>query len=522
MKAVENPHANANVPVEPPSDIHALPADSAPEGDAFDKKSGALLCFSYFFTTWNVRADEWAVAIFLAYLFPDTLLPVSIYTFAVTLSAICASSRVGRTVDESRRLRTIRSFLIMQKAMIACSALILFTASESSRSKAWTFSALSLVCGTGLILKLSNIGTTIAVEKDWVVIISAGNSHLLLALNAHLRRIDLTCKIAAPLFVSLLAIKLSTPFVMLSVAIVSLLTIPIEWLCISAVYNRVPALAASKHGSGAAAPDLSASTPSNVEIMAIVPSDEPSTGAGAATIQHNPSDARPKQFLQSWSHFARHKVFLSSLAISQLYFTVLSFGTVMVSYLILQGYSPAFLAGMRACAVVAGLVATFALPRMVRKIGLIRAGLWAVWSQAACIVPVAASFWVSDRKGAAVMLFGGTILSRFGLWAFDLAQMQMMQESVDPAESGVINGQQASMQNTFDLLASAATIVWNSPSNFCIPSLLSAGAVISAALTFSWWAYLNRGHLFHIEKLLRWDVKNTFTRRRRHVNNAAF
>ncbi|KAJ3011856.1 hypothetical protein HKX48_006617 [Thoreauomyces humboldtii] len=503
--------------------------------DLFEKRTGFILCTSYLFTTWNVRADEWAVAVFLAYIFPGTLLPVSLHAFVVTLAAILLSSRIGRIVDKTPRLRAVREFLILQKIMIAASALALFVASESPGTETWTYSALTCVCTSGVVLKLSNIGTTISVEKDWVVVLGKGSSAFLTEMNSHLRRIDLSCKVVAPLFVSLLTVKLPIPYVMIAVAAVSVLTIPVEWGCMSIVFDRTPLLAEPKHG---ATPSDSSNALEAVEVAshsdmpASVPQTAISDNTRLATQAHSTSTSSTRfgsrlvsQTMHSfgaWRRFAHHKVFLSSLAISQLYFTVLSFGPVMISYLLLQGYTSAFLAGMRAVAVIAGLAATFAMPRTVRKIGLVRTGLWAVWSQAISVLPAAVSFWMprDSHVLAAVMLFGGTISSRFGLWSFDLVQTQMMQEMVDAAESGAISGRQSSMQNFFDLLASAATIIWSSPDSFWIPATISVGAVISAAVTFSVSSFLHRGHLFHYEKLLRWDVQNAWTRRRRrHLDN---
>ncbi|TPX57326.1 hypothetical protein PhCBS80983_g03908 [Powellomyces hirtus] len=496
------------------------PSEISP--DKFDIRTGHILCVSYLFTTWSVRADEWATAIFLAYIFPHSLLQVSLYTLIVTLSAILFSGTVGGIVDRSRRLVGIRVFLIIQKAAIATSAFLLFVTSEWLRAHdAWTYIGFSGVCSTGILLRLANIGTTISVEKDWVVVLAAGKSDFLTSLNTHLRRIDLTCKVAAPLAVSLIGISLSTPVVMLVVAAMSLITIPIEWMFMSAVYRRHPALAVSKERHDLDLSNDSLATSDRAPIgdreSPLSPTQSPGGPDQRRSALHLPAYIVQKlrKDCRNWQKFFHHEVFLSSLAVAQLYMTVLAFGPVMITYLILQGYSATFLAGMRFLAVFAGLASTFAIPRMVRKIGLVRTGLWAVWCQFASLVPAAAAFWVmEDKVTAGILLFSGTILSRFGLWMFDLAQTQIMQERVDIAESGLINGMQSSLQNVFDLGASAATIIWSNPSDFYIPACLSVGLVFSSALTFTVYALKNRGHLFHFDKLAKWDVHKIMERGR--------
>ena len=58
--------------------------------------------------------------------------------------------------------------------------------------------------------------------------------------------------------------------------------------------------------------------------------------------------ARIKEAILDWREFAQYPIFLSSVAISWLYLTVLSFDGTMLSYFKAHAYSDPFLAGMRA------------------------------------------------------------------------------------------------------------------------------------------------------------------------------
>ena len=89
--------------------------------------------------------------------------------------------------------------------------------------------------------------------------------------------------------------------------------------------------------------------------------------------------SRIKEAILDWREFAQYPIFLSSLAISWLYLTVLSFDGTMLSYLKSHAYSDPFLAGMRGLNVVAGLAGTLAMPFLERKLGLVRAGNWSIW-----------------------------------------------------------------------------------------------------------------------------------------------
>lgn len=54
---------------------------------------------------------------------------------------------------------------------------------------------------TGAVSALGSLASTLAVEKDWVLVVTSGEDGLLSQTNARLRRIDLCCKILAPMAV---------------------------------------------------------------------------------------------------------------------------------------------------------------------------------------------------------------------------------------------------------------------------------------------------------------------------------
>lgn len=86
-----------------------------------------------------------------------------------------------------------------------------------------------------------------------------------------------------------------------------------------------------------------------------------------------------KADISDWKEFIQHPIFLSSLSISCLYLTVLSFDGTMISYLKADTYSDTIVSGMRGLSVVAGLLGTLAMPILERRVGLVRAGNWSIW-----------------------------------------------------------------------------------------------------------------------------------------------
>jgi iron-regulated transporter 1 len=102
----------------------------------------------------------------------------------------------------------------------------------------------------------------------------------------------------------------------------------------------------------------------------------------------------------------------------------------MVTFLLSAGYTSAQVATARTFSVSFEVLATWAGPWLVGKIGPTRAGLWFSSWQAGFLLLGVSLFWAySDRAlVSSSALVGGTILSRLGLWGFDLCAQILVQE----------------------------------------------------------------------------------------------
>lgn len=66
------------------------------------------LYVSHFLSTCNSRVFEFGSVLYLAAIFPGTLLPMSVYAMARGASAILLSSLVGQYIDRGNRLKVVR------------------------------------------------------------------------------------------------------------------------------------------------------------------------------------------------------------------------------------------------------------------------------------------------------------------------------------------------------------------------------------------------------------------------------
>ncbi|KAJ3315684.1 hypothetical protein HDV04_002098 [Boothiomyces sp. JEL0838] len=305
----------------------------------------------------------------------------------------------------------------------------------------------------GSLLQLANLVSRISILRDWSSCIAkdATNEISLTKLNSRLRLVDLTCDLAAPVIVSLVSSYSTVQIAMVFVMSVSTISIPVEWSMLRMVYNKFPCLAIK------------------------VPRVNQSSGF-------------------EWSSLGKLwklPVITTCFSISILYMTVFTINTVSVGYLLSKNTDMLHISLARGISVISGLSSTFSLEKMVKKIGLNSTGLIAIWLQLFCVALALASFYVpltSEWQAMGVWMFlGGICLSRWGLWTFDLVQQQLLQENIPEDQLGFVSGTEISLQNFFQMIAYVFTIYWSSPVDFWIPSHISAVAVLTAALSFSFY-----------------------------------
>ncbi|KAI0334124.1 hypothetical protein GY45DRAFT_1270953 [Cubamyces sp. BRFM 1775] len=488
----------------PPPGLHGGPEpETRPEETRLNRTALATLLVQHFSNSWGLRTAEFGVYLLLVSLFPDTLLPASIYGFATTAAGIVLSGWAGRLVDEHHNLRVVRASIVIIKfaacTMYAATLVLLYRlppASDSTRP--WTTSLASamfaLIVIGGCVHNLSGTTISVAVEREWVTSIAAGSSAHLTTLNTYMRRIDLLCKLLAPLFVSLLTTAASYRFAAIFLCGVEVACMLFELLWIEISYRRFPALREAQAAKEA--------------TRRVHARDEQSSDSRASPLHvlaWNRVMERLKSVLLDWREFAQYPIFLSSVAISCLYLTVLSFDGTMLSYLKAHEYSDPFLAGMRGLNVVAGLAGTLAMPFLERKLGLVRAGNWSIWSEVLCLLPVLITLYVGapadGSRGPAwnaALLFGGMMLSRIGLWAFDLCQLKELQLALaaHPRRNS-LTALQYSLQNVADMLKYILTIILSRPSQFKYAALASFISVFAGASTYLVYVKRERGHVFH-------------------------
>ncbi|KAG8963024.1 hypothetical protein FRC03_003520 [Tulasnella sp. 419] len=466
-----------------------------------------FLLIQHLSSAWVDKTVEFASYVLLIEHFRTTLLPSSIYGFSTTCVAILFSRWAGSLVDHHRKLEVVRAAILVQKTATIASLtafLFLFTTPDSNnvnRSSGkmkmqdsthaistWVIFYVIVFCRC--IERLSTTTMTIAVERDWPTCISECSERSLSLINTWLRRIDLTCQLLAPLFVSFLTSILSYKTVIKVLLFSSTIGLFFEMHWIKIVYSRFPALQREDERRDDADEDLDP-----LDLHGSVASDSWISSSRSFFVDN----------WREWNEFVRLPVFLSSLSISFLYLTVLSFDGTMLGFLKTRSYSDAFLAEMRGLGVIMGLLGTLAASPLEARIGSIRAGNWSIWSEVICLVPVLISFYImrpteTDRGPfwVGILLFGGMAASRVGLWTFDLIQTKQLQTALaSHPKRNTLTSLQIMMQNTAEILKYVIIMVFSKPSEFRWAALASFISVLTGAISYAIYVRRERGHLVH-------------------------
>lgn len=248
---------------------------------------------SHFLSTWNSRLFEFGAVIFLAEIFPSSLLPLSVYALVRSTAVILGAQVVGDLVDRAarstvsrRRLEVVRASIVGGRTAVvgSCAVLLLLQKLKSEHevggetgTGAWGGSAPILGLFVVLIVlacieKVCATMNLVSVERDWVVVMTAGSdvarqckwrpswklhtmerlcvtqqptNMFVIALNARMRRIDLLCKLLGPLAIASVDVA-STTIALWATLGMNLVSILPEYICIAQVSHYFTTIAGAR------------------------------------------------------------------------------------------------------------------------------------------------------------------------------------------------------------------------------------------------------------------------------------
>ena len=193
------------------------------------------------------------------------------------------------------------------------------------------------------------------------------------------------------------------------------------------------------------------------------------------------------QWLRDWRTYISQPVFLASSSFAFAYLILLSPGNMLNSWLVSQQTPDIVIGLFRAISAVSGLMATFVAQWAIHRIGAPAAGIAGVLLQLLMLVPAVICFVVPGTSVTWFLLF--IVLSRMGLWAYDIAEVQIMQEGVPRQLIGAVNSTERSLQKMFELASYVTVMIWHDPAQFSVLVFISCASIATSAVLFCVWHY---------------------------------
>ncbi|RDW94335.1 hypothetical protein BP5796_00098 [Coleophoma crateriformis] len=485
-----------------------VPGVMRTEWQGMTRSQASNLYTSHFLSTWNMRTYEFAVVIFTAAAYPETLIAASIRGIVRNLANICFSSAVGRAIDKApdRFEILIYTILANRVAVIGASTIwyFLLLGNNSNVIKAMQFAC---ILSFGVIEAVSANGNMLAMERDWVPALKApdGQPYDLTNLNAVMRRIDLICKLAAPIFISTV---ISLTGVRTGAAVVG---------CMSAVSWGLEYWCARRVWLGNA----------QLRVPKVV-RDPGGNGSSEGLTRWQKLALGLKGYGQGFKNYFGSSVWIPSMSLALLHMSLLSYGAVFITYLLSVGYSLELITIARAAGSLVEISSTVVTPVGVKLLGkahdhggryqqideerddeindqtilnaedrpqkpgrtetgLERLGLWGISWQLINLVPVVFALWSMTPQTpstapsnllsrflssttappiAAITLFFFLSLSRLGLWIYDLTTQQLTQTLIAPSQRSSFSGVEYSFVSIFEMTQLVSAIIFSRPDQF--------------------------------------------------------
>ncbi|TVY50111.1 Solute carrier family 40 member [Lachnellula occidentalis] len=526
---------------EPLSDSH---------GNGMTRSQAWNLYASHFLSTWNIRT----YIVFTAAAYPNTLVASSIRGIVRTLASICFSSIIGRWVDHApHRLKTLSSTISVNRiSVISASVLWSFIVRSGNATQGSLESTSSITQDTvfGLILclevleTLSASGNMLSMERDFVVTAADpdGQTYGLTHLNSVMRRIDLICKLIAPILISVIVSATSVQIGVLIVGVMSTASWGVELVCAKRVWDLNPRLRVLKTIEIGDSNTLSQSLPPSGSWHMISQS--------------------LRRYGRGFESYFSSEVWIPSMSLSFLHISVLTYSATFITFLLNAGFSLNLITIARAAGSVVeisstvvtpigvhylskakvhgrlrgvvaranedsedsgvGLLERFPEQQAATETGLERLGLWGISWQLLNLVPVVFAIWslspdtttttlptilsrnlgpIVSQPLLAFTLFFFLSISRLGLWIFDLTTQQLTQTMNPASQRSSFAGLEYSFVSLFGLVQHLVAIVLHRPEQFKWIALMSLGATAVSTMAYAGWVCKMRGHLVHWERI---------------------
>ena len=547
-----------------------------------------LLYLSHAVSQCSEKAWDFCVILFLAALSNyQSILWVSTYNLCSYGVTLLGGSALGSWLDRSPRLQAAQFCIGLENmsvllATIACCILLTRVQHHTNidahadednddtwnnHYHPWDILWLIVVHVFGSAANLLNQGFVVAIERDWIVVLSSVSStstsaattrsqeepnnnskdddanisvviqsteqtQWLNQTNVKLRQIYLTAKVLSPTLAGWIVGQTTTNSTTSNTAttnnnsnnnqehsffcdlhgaavlvgILCILSLTVEYLCTRAVYHMVPALATRRRASSSSFTEIPQNEPGSMDTLSstTATSTEPhdqNEEEGQDEVFHDEEDENTTNDVLSSTSGTNHTTSTSpwkiywdqkpivwaGISMALVSANLFTFGGVQTTFLLWKGMPVAQVGLWRGLSSFMGLAGTFVYQFFVTSRGVSVAvlGAGSISYLLACLTLACSAFAIPQYQDASVyLLVVGTILSRLGLWMFDVSVTLLHQQHIPEGVRSMIGGTQQAMGAFFTMLSGGLGLFFRQPQDFWILGMFAYGCVFIATLVY--------------------------------------
>ncbi|KAJ8354410.1 hypothetical protein SKAU_G00219770 [Synaphobranchus kaupii] len=349
--------------------------------------SGAL-------SMWGDRMWHFAISVFLIELYGRNLLLTAVFGLVVAGSVLLLGALIGDWVDRNPRNKVAHASLFIQNISVTvCSIVLMLVFSYKERIEQIWDGWLTVVCYTVVIIladvaNLASTALTIAIQRDWIVVITGYNRGHLAGMNATMRRIDQVTNILAPLAVGQVMTLASNVVGCGFILGWNLVSLIVEFIFLSRVYRIVPALSDKLQVDEGEDQDFLESPGDRTGLQGDcalraapeLTEENCNISLNLKEITNLPLCFQRFKCLLStckdgWRAYYRQPVFLAGMGLAFLYTTVLGFDCITTGYAYTQGISGSLLSLLMGVSAITGLMGTVMFTKLRKAYGLVNTGV---------------------------------------------------------------------------------------------------------------------------------------------------
>ncbi|KAN0031627.1 hypothetical protein ACTFIV_005492 [Dictyostelium citrinum] len=462
-----------------------------------------FIMISHLITRMGDKSWAFIIPLFLITLSPNSLIPVSVFGLSQYLFRLLFGPTIGKMTDKYKKVQIIKLGIFSQAFAIGLSCIVLFilfkhvgvidnSSIESPTSSTTLFSSDLSIFLFIILLLLSSIHSLatqmmdISVERKWTPSIIKRDSRLT-KVNTRMRQIDLGTEMLAPFLAGLIA-ELCGASAFIWIGVFNFFSFFPQYILLKIVYDRVSVLNLKIDKEGLV--DFK----DGKDLSTFIYGDEDNNLKSKKSFKEflmgewNPFT----NIIKGWIVFQRQSVFLVILAYCLLWFTILSpHDSILTAYLSNKGYSYIELSVFRGLGAIFGLGSTLLYNRLLKsrrafKDNMNKLSLFYILEEGIFVL-ICGFFLASSTNWLKYIFMASIILSRCGLYGFEITEIHYVQRLVHHSERGLVSGVESSLCSLAVLIMFIISSSLQSTNNFFILIWVSISFVLAGGLSFFIW-----------------------------------